>query len=99
ADAIVPTWAYMLLAVHLEPYANHFVFGNLEELEIDLFRKKLVQTNWIDYLNKRVVIKGCSDLPIPTYAYIELTRILRPIAQSIMFGEPCSTVPIYKKKN
>lgn len=99
ADAIVPTWAYMLLAVHLEPYANHFVFGNLEELEIDLFRKKLVQTNWIDYLDKRVVIKGCSDLPIPIYAYVELARILRPITQSIMFGEPCSTVPIYKKKN
>ena len=99
ADAIVPTWAYMLLAVHLQPYAKHFVFGNLEALEIDLFRKKFSETDWSEYAGKKVVVKGCSDLPIPTYVYVELSRILQPIAQSLMFGEPCSTVPLYKKKN
>ncbi|GAB4129136.1 MAG: DUF2480 family protein [Raineya sp.] len=99
ADAIVPTWAYMLLAVHLQPYANHFVFGNLEELEIDLFRRRFSQTDWQKYTGKKIVIKGCSNLPIPLYVYVELTRILQPIAQSLMFGEPCSTVPLYKKKN
>jgi len=97
-DAIVPMWAYMLLAVHLRPYANHFVFGTLEDLEKELFCKKFAQTNWQEYEGKKVVIKGCSDLPIPTYAYVELTRILQPIVQSLMFGEPCSTVPIYKRK-
>lgn len=99
ADAIVPTWAYMLLAVHLRPYANHFVFGDVEDLEIDLLRKKFAQTDWQAYSGKRIVIKGCSELPIPTYAYVEIIRILQPIAQSLMFGEPCSTVPLYKKKN
>ncbi|MCU0436851.1 MAG: DUF2480 family protein [Raineya sp.] len=97
ADAIVPTWAYMLLAVHLEPYANYFVFGDLETLEIELFKKKLSKINITEYEGKRIVIKGCSDMPIPTYVYVEITRLLKPYVQSLMFGEPCSTVPLYKK--
>ena len=97
ADAIVPTWAYMLLALHLEPYANHFVFGNLDDLEIELFRKELSKINPSEYEGKRIVIKGCSDMPIPTYVYVEITRLLKPYVQSLMFGEPCSTVPLYKK--
>jgi hypothetical protein len=97
ADAIVPTWAYMLLAIHLEPYVNHVVFGNLENLEIELFRKELSKVDFSEYEGKRIVIKGCSDLPIPTYAYVEITRLLKPYVQSLMFGEPCSTVPLYKK--
>lgn len=96
-DAIVPTWAYMLLAIHLEPYANHFVFGDLNALEIELFRKELSKINLSEYDGKRIVIKGCSDLPIPTYVYVEITRLLKPYVQSFMFGEPCSTVPLYKK--
>ena len=96
ADAIVPTWAYMLLAVHLQPHAKHFVFGSLEDLEKSLFCERFSQTDWSVYKGKKVVIKGCSDLPIPLYVYVELSRILRPIVQSLMFGEPCSTVPIYK---
>jgi len=97
ADAIVPTWAYMLLAIHLEPYAASFVFGNLEALEIELFRKELGKLDLQEYEGKRIVVKGCSNLPIPTYAYVEITRLLKPYVQSLMFGEPCSTVPLYKK--
>ncbi len=97
ADAIVPTWAYMLLAVYLENVANYFIFGNLEDLEKSLFQRKLATININEYKDKKVVIKGCSNIPIPTYAYVELTRLLRPHVASLMFGEPCSTVPLYKK--
>jgi Protein of unknown function (DUF2480) len=97
ADAVVPTWAYMLLAIHLEPFAKDIVFGDLEVLEQVLFQKMLSKLNPTDYLNQKVVVKGCSKLPVPTFAYVELTRILRPVVASLMFGEPCSTVPLYKK--
>lgn len=97
-DAIVPTWAYMLLALHLEPYAHHFVFGDLTALEQSLFQEALRNINLEEFQDKKVVIKGCGDLPIPTYAYTELTRLLRPIVTTMMYGEPCSTVPLYKKR-
>lgn len=96
-EAIVPTWAYMLLTIHLEPYARHIVFGNLEDLEKVLFQQVLSSINLQDYADKKIVIKGCSKLPIPTTAYIEITRLLRPVVSSIMYGEPCSTVPLFKK--
>jgi Protein of unknown function (DUF2480) len=97
ADAIVPMWAYMLLAVHLESFASNVMFGNTEDLEKELFRKAMEKIDLRFYENKKVVIKGCSDLPIPTSAYVEITRLLKPYVQSIMYGEPCSTVPIYKR--
>lgn len=96
-DAIIPTWAYMLLAIHLESIAHHFVFGDLKALEQALFQKVLAQINLEDYRDKKVVVKGCGNLPIPEFAYIEITRLLKPIVASLMFGEPCSTVPLYKK--
>ncbi len=98
ADAIVPTWAYMLLATHLEPYARFYVFGDLQILENALFNKALSKIPVESYKDARVVIKGCSSVPVPTYAYVEITRLLKPYAKSIMYGEPCSTVPIYKRK-
>ncbi len=97
ADAIVPTWAYMLLAVHLESVANYFVFGTLEDLEKSIFQNKLQNIDLEQFKDKKIVIKGCGSVPIPTYAYVELTRLLRPHVASLMFGEPCSTVPLYKK--
>lgn len=97
ADAIVPTWAYMLLASKIEPYANLLVFGSLEVLEDMLYKEAISRIDFSAYQDKRVVIKGCSKVQVPVYAYIELTRQLRPYASSIMYGEPCSTVPIYKK--
>jgi hypothetical protein len=98
ADAIVPTWAYMLLTLALEPYAKKIVFGNLGELETLLFAEKLATLNLEDYAGARVVIKGCGDIDIPKNAYVQLTALLKPIAKSIMYGEPCSTVPLYKTK-
>jgi hypothetical protein len=96
-DVIVPTWAYMLLAIALEPYASHVVFGTLEELEIAIFRGSLSSVNWAQFKDAKVVIKGCSKVNVPVALYVETTTRLRPYATSIMFGEPCSTVPLYKK--
>jgi len=99
ADAIVPTWAYMLLANKLKPYANEVVFGSLESLEAVLFTKALAKVDVSAYANERVVIKGCADIEVPVYAYVEITSLLTPVVKSIMYGEPCSTVPIYKRKD
>lgn len=96
-DAIVPTWAYMLLTTALKPYAKHVVFGNLETLETVLFQQALSKINAEEYQDTRVVIKGCGNIPIPESAYVALMEMLLPFAKSIMYGEPCSTVPIYKK--
>ncbi|WP_026462765.1 DUF2480 family protein [Adhaeribacter aquaticus] len=97
ADAIVPTWAYMLLATKLKPHANRFVFGDLDALEQALFQDAFAKINPANYQDAKVVIKGCGNLPVPTYAYVEIMHLLLPVASSIMYGEPCSTVPIYKK--
>lgn len=96
-DAIVPTWAYMLLAVQLEPYANTVVFGDLDALESKLFADAIHKLNPEEFTGKRVVVKGCSKVPVPVSAYVEVSRLLKPFVQSLMFGEPCSTVPLYKK--
>lgn len=96
-EAIIPTWAYMLLAIQLEPYANMVVFGTLEDLERKLYDDAIARINFNDYIGAKVVVKGCSKVEVPISAYVEITRRLKPFAQSIMFGEPCSTVPLYKK--
>lgn len=98
-EAIVPTWAYMLLANRMKAFANEVVFGNLEDLERVLFTKSLSKVALEDFRNQRVVIKGCSNPLIPIAPYLEITNLLSPIVKSIMYGEPCSTVPIYKKKD
>ncbi len=98
ADAIIPMWAYMLVATNLQPVAREVVFGNEKTLLNTLFIKNLSQLQAENYIDKRVVIKGCGDLPIPETAYVEVTKKLRPYVKSIMYGEPCSTVPIFKKK-
>ncbi|MCJ0742008.1 DUF2480 family protein [Pedobacter montanisoli] len=98
-DAIVPTWAYMLLANKMKPYANEVVFGNLETLENILFTKALAHIDFNIYKDQRVVIKGCADLNVPVSAYVEITNLLTPVVKSIMYGEPCSTVPLYKRKD
>lgn len=97
-DAIVPTWAYMLIATALSPYANMVVFGNMADLENALYKEALSKVDPKDYQGAKVVVKGCGELPVPTYAYVEITRLLTPYAASIMYGEPCSTVPLYKKR-
>ncbi len=98
ADAIIPMWAYMLVASNLQPVAKDFVFGDLQKLQDVLMLKNLAQLNAAEYADARVVIKGCGETPISETAYVEITKLLRPFAKSIMYGEPCSTVPIFKKK-
>ena len=98
ADAIVPTWAYMLLASKLSGIANHYAFGDLINLENSLFQKALSEIDFEFFRNQKIVIKGCGNLPVPINAYVEISRLLLPIAASIMYGEPCSTVPVNKKK-
>jgi len=97
-DAIVPTWAYMLLAISLQPFAGKVIFGSLEDLEIALFRERLALVDWSRFSDAKVVIKGCSKVSVPTAIYVEATNKLRPLVSSIMFGEPCSTVPLFKKR-
>jgi hypothetical protein len=96
ADAIVPTWAFMLVSIALEPFAKKIIFGSLATLEAILFNEVLKTINYSEYQDKRIVIKGCGNLPVSINAYVELVRGLKPFAKSIMYGEPCSTVPLYK---
>jgi len=97
ADAIIPVWAYMLVASNLQPVAKEILMGDEKELQRQLFIKNILQIDVNEFADKRVVIKGCGDTPIGDFVYLELTKILRPVAKSIMYGEPCSTVPVYKK--
>lgn len=97
-DAIVPTWAYMLLSSALQPYASVVVFGAVQDLESKLFTQALSKVNWQTFINAKVVVKGCSKVEVPVATYVEVTNQLRGVAASIMYGEPCSTVPIFKKK-
>jgi hypothetical protein len=98
ADAVIPVWAYMLAASYLQPVAKEVVMGDEKELHKRIFLKNLSQIDSSEFTDKRVVVKGCGETPIEDYVYMELTRLLRPVAKSIMYGEPCSTVPVYKKK-
>ena len=98
ADAIIPMWAYMLVVSYVQPVSEDVLFGGEKEIEQALLVKNISLVNGEDYTGKRVVIKGCGDVAIPEAAYVEITRKLRPFVKSIMFGEPCSTVPIFKRK-
>lgn len=99
ADAIIPVWAYMLVASYLQPVAKEVYTGTAEEMSKHLFLRKLnLDLNLNDLSGQRIVVKGCGEVPIGPFAYAEITRLLRPLAKSIMYGEPCSTVPIFKTK-
>ena len=96
-DAIIPSWAYLLLSLAINPYANFVAVGTLEEMEIALWENVIDEIDTDSYQDARMIIKGCSDKQVPESAYIALGRKLQPIATAIMFGEACSTVPLYKK--
>ena len=98
ADAIIPVWAWMLVATYLQPVAKDVVMGDEKELHRALFLKNIATIDTNEFADKRIVIKGCGETPIGDYVYMEITKLLRPVAKSIMYGEPCSTVPVYKKK-
>lgn len=98
ADAIIPVWAYMLVTSLLQPVASHIVYGTAETASVQVLLQNLNALPVSHFSDKRVVIKGCGEINIPQEAYIKATTLLRPIAKSIMYGEPCSTVPVFKKK-
>ena len=98
ADAIVPVWSYMLISNAVSPYAKKVVKGNLENLESIIFHELINTLDINTFKNQRVIVKGCSNLPIPESAYVAITNRLSQVVKSIMYGEACSSVPIYKKK-
>jgi Protein of unknown function (DUF2480) len=98
ADAIIPVWAWMLAAAYLQPVAKELVMGDEKELHKQLYLKNIAAINPEEFADKRMVIKGCGETPIADFVYMEVTKKLLPVAKSIMYGEPCSTVPVYKKK-
>jgi hypothetical protein len=97
ADAIVPTWAFMLVASSLNGIAKKAIFGNRLDLEKQIIQENIEQINLEELKEKRVIVKGCSDIPSPEYAMITLLNHIQPHILSLMYGEPCSTVPIYKR--
>lgn len=98
SDAIIPAWAYMLLAMHLESYSKKTVIGNLEQLETSLYQTIIENLDVTSFKGQPIIIKGCSNKPVPSNAYILLSQKLKPIVKSIMYGEACSSVPLFKRK-
>ncbi|WP_298756035.1 DUF2480 family protein [uncultured Psychroserpens sp.] len=97
-DAIIPAWSFMLLTLELQPYAKKVCVGNLETLETSLFQDVINALDVESYKDKPVIIKGCANKPVPTNAYLMLSSKLKPVAKSIMYGEACSSVPLFKRK-
>ena len=98
ADAIIPAWAFMLLTMHLEPFAKRIVVGDLEQLETSIYQEIIQNLETDAYVDQMLIIKGCAHKPVPANAYILLSQKLKPIAKSIMYGEACSSVPLYKRR-
>jgi hypothetical protein len=98
-DAIIPMWANMLIVSNLQPVAKAVYFGDANRVREQLIVEKITTISALDYQDQRVVIKGCGETPIHESAYIAITQKLRPVVKSIMFGEPCSTVPVFKRKD
>lgn len=96
-DAIIPSWAYLLLSTALNPHANFVTQGNLKTLEVALWENEIAKLDPKEYQDAKLVIKGCSDKEVPGSAYLALSRKLQPLVKTMMFGEACSTVPLYKK--
>jgi hypothetical protein len=98
ADAIVPTWAFMLVATHAAPFTKSIVFGTKDKIDEILFERWIENLNISPFIDQKVIVKGCSKFPVPVSAYVSITSKLTPVVQSLMFGEPCSNVPLYKRK-
>jgi hypothetical protein len=98
SDAIIPGWAYMLLSLQLESFAKKVIVGDLEQLETSIYQDIINNLDVSAFKDKPIIIKGCSNKPVPQNAYIMLSNKLKPLAKSIMYGEACSSVPLFKKK-
>lgn len=97
-DAIIPTWAFMLIASKLENNASIFLVGSKEDVQKQIILQNIKNENLNNFIDGRVIVKGCSDIPCPNFAMVELLKHLQPVVKSLMYGEPCSTVPIFKRK-
>lgn len=97
-DAIIPAWAMILVATQLAPFAIKTVVGTLDDLETALYQELLPKIDYTTYQDKPLIIKGCSKKPVPVSAYVMAAQLLQPFARSIMYGEACSAVPLYKRK-
>lgn len=97
-DAIIPSWAYLLVTSYLTPYAKKVVVGDLDLLETVVFQEIIANIDVSEYLDKPIIVKGCANKPVPPTAAVQLIEKLQPVAKSIMFGEACSTVPLFKRK-
>lgn len=98
ADAIIPVWAYMLASSYLQPMAKRIVHGDESQARKELLLDTIKHISTEEFQDKRIVVKGCGEIPIPDEAYSTITAVLKPVVKSIMYGEPCSTVPIFKRK-
>ena len=99
ADAIIPTWAFMLISSKINPFTTNYLVGSKEDIEKLIIVENIQKEDLTPYINGRVIVKGCSDIPCPDFSMVELTKHLQPVVKSLMFGEPCSTVPIYKSSS
>jgi len=97
-DAIIPPWAYMLAASYLQPVAKDVIMGDVNDVHKTIFIKNIQSINVNEFAGQRVVVKGCGETPIGEFAYMEITKRLRPVVKTILYGEPCSTVPIFKNR-
>ncbi|MEJ1221583.1 DUF2480 family protein [Sediminicola sp. 1XM1-17] len=97
-DAIVPGWAYMLIATQLQPYAKNMLIGDLEQLETSLYQPIIESLDLSEYKDRPVIIKGCSNKPVPPNAYLWITSKMQTVAKSVMYGEACSSVPLFKRR-
>lgn len=98
SDAIIPAWSFMLITMHLQPFAKKVVIGDLEQLETAIYQDIIQKMDFTEFNDKPLIIKGCTNKPVPANAYILLSEKLRPIAKSVMYGEACSSVPLFKRK-
>jgi Protein of unknown function (DUF2480) len=99
ADAVIPVWAYMLVTTYLQPYAKDIIMGDEAAVLRQILTNRIQAIDPNEYKDQRIVIKGCGEKPIGDFAYLEITKLLRPVAKSIMYGEPCSTVPVFKAQS
>ena len=99
ADAVIPVWAYMLVTSYLQPFAKEVIMGDEAAVLRQILTNRIQAIDPGEYKDQRIVIKGCGEKPIGDFAYLEITKLLRPVAKSIMYGEPCSTVPVFKAQS
>lgn len=97
SDAIIPSWAYMLVATHVRDFVKEIFFGKKEDVVYELYRRKIEAIDWDEYAGKRVILKGCSDIPVPASAYLLAAKKLLPRVERLMYGEACSFVPVFRQ--